>query len=273
MLFKKAEIQQKLKINSNTKKIFVFDLDGTIIYDGKSLTSDFEEVLGNIYDAGHKIYFATGRSYRDFVPMLPKWCVNQPSVVFGGGLVVNYSEIIHQRFLPSSIICELCHYLDRNNVPYLIDSHSSYFHSKTDSWILEDIFAISGQKPSHSLDRLLDDGVYKILILDDNYREYCKNLVMEHELEIKLHSYNSCFDIMPKDVNKYNGLKHLPLVNSDDVFIFGNDHNDLELMQNYHNNVMFGDFSELLPYAKIKIGYDENKFDNFKLVIDSILKL
>ncbi|MDD3265743.1 MAG: HAD hydrolase family protein [Burkholderiales bacterium] len=270
MLLNKAEVTQ-LKINSGTKKTFVFDLDGTIIYDGFKLTEDFESVLANIVTMGHRIYFATGRSYRDFVPMLPDWCTNFPSVVFGGGLVVNRGDIVHQKFLPSDVISNLCGYLDSNDVPYLIDSHQRYFHSKAESWILPDILRISGQNPSNDLDVLLSDGIYKILILNNEYSEHCTSLAKEHGLEIKFHSYNNCFDIMPSGVNKYDGIKYLPLSNHDDIFVFGNDHNDLELMQNFHNSVMFGNFSELLPYAKVKIAYDEDKFANFESVVNTIL--
>ena len=88
MLLSPELIEQQLVIIPNTRKTFVFDLDGTIVYDGKPLEARFERVLLDIKAAGHEIIIATGRSWRDFVPIMPAWCSEQPSVVFGGGLVM-----------------------------------------------------------------------------------------------------------------------------------------------------------------------------------------
>ena len=51
-----------------------------------------------------------------------------------------------------------------------------------------------------------------------------------------------------------------------------NDHNDLELMQELPNSIMFGHHQELRQYAKIRIEYDEQLFVNFAELINRILK-
>lgn len=272
MILTANEITQQLQINHDRKKLFVFDLDGTIIYNGNRLEHGFESVLCEIVAAGHDLYFATGRSYRDYRPMLPKWCHDLPAVVFGGGMVVNKNQVVHQRFLQSEKLAELVQFLEDHHVCYLIDGRNEYYHSVTESWILTDIIRISGQHPSHNLDNILADGAYKILILDSEWKNYCERFALEHDWELKFHSYNQCFDLMPKNVNKYDGLQYLDLPNSEDVFIFGNDHNDLELMQNFENNILFGECHELLPLAKVRIAYDEDLLANFEQVVNCILK-
>ena len=57
MLINQEMIADRLSINRNTCKTFVFDLDGTIIYDGKPTESKFEQVLRQIQSAGHNIVF------------------------------------------------------------------------------------------------------------------------------------------------------------------------------------------------------------------------
>jgi len=76
---------------------------------------------------------------------------------------------------------------------------------------------------------------------------------------------------MPANVNKYNGFTQLKLDNTANTFVFGNDHNDLELMQNFTNSVMLGHHAELAKYAKVRINYDDNLYSNFKTVINTIL--
>lgn len=272
MIFTAETITQQLNINSNQQKMFIFDLDGTIIYDGLRMEERFELVLKEIVAAGHFVYFATGRSYRDFIPMIPEWCANLPSVVFGGAMVINSGEILHQKFLPTDKLSVLMKTLEDNNVVYLLDGQTEYYHSTDDSWILKDIMRISGQKPIHNPDNILSDGAYKILILDTHWKDYCHDIAIKNNWELKYHSYNNCFDLMPSGVNKYVGLQYLPLINKENTFIFGNDHNDLELMQNFSNNIMFGDYHELIKYAKIKIDYDDDLFENFAQVVNCILK-
>lgn len=265
-------IESNLTIKPSTKKLFIFDLDGTIIYDGKKLTPDFANSLRDIVSAGHQIYFATGRSYRDYLPMLPEWCHELPAVTFGGALAINSGEILHQQFMHSHELHEFIDELNDLKTSYLIDSHTSYFHSTKDSWILQDILTISNQLPNPNLSDVLDEGAYKLLVLDNALQGLARKYVEKFGWNLKYHSYHDCFDVMPANVNKYVGVKTLPLFDKENIFVFGNDHNDLELMQNFDNNILFGDFAELLPYAKIQIGYDSNLFNNFNQVIKTILK-
>lgn len=272
MMLTTHQITSQLQINHESKKLFVFDLDGTIVYNGLRLESGFEEVLHEIIHAGHEIYFATGRSYRDYLPMLPRWCHELPAVVFGGGMAIHNSTVVYEKFLQSDKLAQLIKFFEDHHVCYLIDGRTEYYHSTKDSWILKDIIRISGQYPSKSVDNILNDGAYKILVLDNEWKDHCIELANDYDWELKFHSYNQCFDLMPKNVNKYDGLQYLDLPLQDNVFIFGNDHNDLELMQNFTNNILFGECAELLPLAQVKIAYDEDLLANFKQVVNCILK-
>lgn len=271
MLINQEMIADRLSINRNTCKTFVFDLDGTIIYDGKPLESKFEQVLRQIQSAGHNIVFATGRSWRDFVPVVPLWCSEQDSVLFGGGLVIADGEIKTQHFLENSLLSDMITFLEDNHAHYLVDGHSNYYHPSKEHWLYQDIIKISGQSRSAHVDHVLADGAYKILILDDQFLDYFNKYIANRSLTIKYHFYDKCFDVMPAHVNKFAGLSELSLPEKNDVFVFGNDHNDLELMQELPNSIMFGHHQELQKYAKIKIDYDGDSFENFVTVINTIL--
>lgn len=272
MLLGKNDITQKLQINNNRVKTFIFDLDGTIIYDGQPLESRFERMLREIESAGHKIIFATGRSWRDFVPVLPVWCHERPSVLFGGGLVMTDGEIRFQHFLPESDLTSLVEHLEDLKIKYLVDGHAAYYHPPVEHWIYDDIVKISGMQKDAHVDNIIRDGAYKILVLEDAWLKDFNRLIEDRELAIKHHVYDKCFDVMPQAVNKFSGLQQLVLPDADDVFVFGNDSNDLELMQNLPNSVMFGTHSELSKYAKIKINYDDDLFNNFVSVVNTVLE-
>ncbi len=271
MQFDKEHIIEKLIINPAQPKTFVFDLDGTIIFNGKPLTKEFEHLLLEIDAMGHEIIFATGRSWRDFVPVVPSWCSRRPSVVFGGGLVIREETIKSQHFLPDSELTEIVKFLEDNHVPYLVDGHSNYYHPHKEHWLFEEIVALTGQLKTHSIDHIMTEGAYKVLVLEDKWLEYFTSLAKERNLIIKYHFYDKCFDIMPAHVNKYRGLCELGKFSPDDLYVFGNDHNDLELMQELPNSVMLGHHQELMKYAKLRIEYDDDILPNLTTVINTIL--
>jgi hypothetical protein len=272
MILTEEYITQQLNITQQTPKTFVFDLDGTLIYQGRPLEKAFEQALKDIQQAGHRIIFATGRSYRDFVPVLPDWCTDLPAVLFGGGLVLEEGIIRHQRFLAADDLNEVVTSLEDNKVNYLVDGHRSYYHPPCEHWLFDDIVKISGQLRDHTLDTIASDGAYKIMVLDDQWLEYFSQKIAPRELIIKHHSYDRCFDILPAKVNKYLGLSELTLPLSQNIFIFGNDLNDLELFQEFPNSIMFGAHPQLQKYAKLQIAYDDNLMSNFLQIINTILK-
>ncbi len=47
---------------------FVFDIDGTLCFDGMSLSKEIQGILERAQiDYGHRVTFATARSYRDTI--------------------------------------------------------------------------------------------------------------------------------------------------------------------------------------------------------------
>ncbi|MFR2862368.1 MAG: HAD hydrolase family protein, partial [Streptococcus salivarius] len=53
-----------------TEIIEPFDLDGTLCFDGMTMSKELQEVLLTAPKYGHEIIFATARSYRDCLSIL-----------------------------------------------------------------------------------------------------------------------------------------------------------------------------------------------------------
>ena len=54
-----------LKNESVNKMKFVFDLDGTLSFDGVTIDDEIKQVLLRAEEFGHEVAFASARSYRD----------------------------------------------------------------------------------------------------------------------------------------------------------------------------------------------------------------
>nr|WP_276605926.1 HAD hydrolase family protein [Pasteurella multocida] len=62
--------------------IFVFDLDGTICFDGKQIPLDIQHALEQLMQKDHQLIFASARPIRDLLPLLnPKL---QQAMLIGG---------------------------------------------------------------------------------------------------------------------------------------------------------------------------------------------
>jgi HAD superfamily hydrolase (TIGR01484 family) len=270
----KSYIQEKLHINHDTKKCFIFDLDGTLIFNGIPLSKNSEDILKKIIDHGHEIIIATGRSKFDANLVLPKWCHNLSMSLFSGGLSISSdNKILRDIYLSKITSIEITDMCLKNDLPFMIDGLSHYYHAPVDH---ARFAKIPGFDPvfrrEPDLDRLLKTNIYKILVLDLEVHDEFVSYAATKDLIIKHHSYDACFDIVPNHCCKYEGV--LPLINDykhEDVFVFGNDFNDYEMLLNFKNSILFGNIKQLQNIAAINILYDHDTLPNFEQVINTIL--
>lgn len=262
----------KLKIHRNRRKCFIFDLDGTIIFDNKPLSLENEILLKQIIDAGHEIIFATGRPLREFKVVMPHWCHRLPLVLFSGGASILKEEIIRscqiQRYLVKDIV-NLC--LD-NKYHFIVDNLSHYYHPDYEEMNLGIIDNQAREFRISHPEQILSTEIYKILIFNMEGHEFFTDYASKNDLVIKHHSYDKCYDLVPAECNKYLGV--LPFIKdfaNEDIFVFGNDYNDFEILSNFNNSVLFGGIEELKKITKLNIAYDGNLQDNFFKLIKSIL--
>ena len=50
---------------------FVFDIDGTLCFDGKTIEPTIINALQTLIQQGHEVIFASARPIRDLLPVLP----------------------------------------------------------------------------------------------------------------------------------------------------------------------------------------------------------
>lgn len=267
------EIREKLIINHDSKKCFIFDLDGTIIFGNSMLSHDNENVLQKIIDYGHEIIFATGRSYRDFKTVMPKKFHNYKVTLFSGCVSQNTNgEIRRSVYLPRTCVEEILSICIKHKSPFIMDNITHYYHPNISGFTFGFINSQVACYRISDLDAMLATDIYKILVFDMQLYNIFTEYAEENNLTIKHHSYDNCFDLVVSGCNKYNGI--LPLLDSysiNDIFVFGNDFNDYEILSNFPNSIVFGSIIELLQLAKLNIRYDQYQDYNFSQVIDGIL--
>lgn len=272
MYIDKAQILDTLVINKDKKKCFIFDLDGTIIFDNKFLSLENESLLQLICDAGHELIFATGRPLKDFKTVMPLWTHNKSLTLFSGGVSISNADIIRSHAIPRKLVEEILDICFKNNYRFIMDNLSHYFHPDVPGMIFGILDTSCSKYRVKNIEQMLDSDIYKILLFDlesmDLFNEYARG----NDLLIKHHSYADCFDIVPTQCNKYLGVQ--PFIGSyanEDVYVFGNDFNDYELFTHFKNSILFGNIAKLQAVTKLNLHYDDKLQHNFNTLIHVIL--
>ena len=197
MQITKKEITDKLIIAPGTKKCFIFDLDGTIIFEDKPLCTKYENLLRTIHEANHEIMFASGRPLREFRGLMPEWTHDFSMALFGGGLSLKNSQIIRQNIVPMQNSLDLIELCFKHNAPFILDDHSHYYHP--DKYHM--VYEFLGNSPWNKcrlkkIDEILTNGIYKVFILEDVYMEHFSEYVKTTDLALHHHTRFNSFDIL-----------------------------------------------------------------------------
>ncbi|MFC5401138.1 HAD-IIB family hydrolase [Cohnella soli] len=238
---------------------FVFDLDGTICYQGKPLSNDMVCMLDRIANEGHEVIVASARPIRDLLPILPIHMHQIPMVGGNGSFVYkNGLHVSSSRFEPS-VADQIVGLLVRYKAKYLIDSLWNYSYSGD---------------PEHPIRKNLDpeiraqnvpvedlEEIVKIVVLNSMDQQSLLNELKHLPIRMYTHGTEDIIDISPASIDKWNGLQSLD-VESYRYIAFGNDANDVPMFQHALHSVCVGEHAELRRLASESVACDEQSVIN-----------
>ncbi|PEZ49563.1 hydrolase [Bacillus cereus] len=220
---------------------FVFDLDGTLCFDGKSIDPEIIEALQKLKVEGHQVIFASARPIRDLVPVIPK-SFHEGLLVGGNGtFTYNYGQIQVTHF-EQQILDKLNAFIHQHQLKYLADGQWDY--------------AFTGDI-AHPIYRNIDKNNSKNIPLEQLF-PVCKLVIFQPNEEVlealevfpvTHYKTEHAIDISPLGINKVNGLHRL---NIQEFIAFGNDSNDQCLFEHAVHSVCVGN-NNVKRYAKENI--------------------
>ena len=217
---------------------FVFDLDGTLCFDGMTMSKELQEVLLTAPKYGHEIIFATARSYRDCLSILEGELKKLTVVGLNGGEVFQDEHLVSQYTIPAHALRTIVSYCDTFN--YAIQNPEQIpFLSNVDPLNKARILPVQElNKPIKAVIPLAEhEDIREDLIFNLNKLE-CLDLIY-HDIE-------RCLYINPKGVTKASTvLNHF----GRDFVAFGNDQNDIYLFKNAIYGLQVGNYTYLKDFA------------------------
>lgn len=206
---------------------YVFDVDGTLSFDGTSIEPDIIASIKRLERMGNQIIFASARPIRDLIPIIPEFQHNM--LIGGNGAIVSVADTIK---VMSPISENDFNFLKRLIKEYDLEH------------VVDGAWHYSAQVSSeNAIIRQLDpDGLaknvpiekittpIKAILLGINNKQMSqitKMIRLNTNLELVEHTGEGNLDMTSKGINKSSTLG---LLGINQYIAFGNDLNDLKIL-------------------------------------------
>lgn len=234
------------------KHLIVLDLDGTLLNSKKEISNLTRRTLERLKEEGHEIMIATGRPFRASVPYYNELRLSTPIVNFNGAYV-------HHPLIPSwkpkhmtidlPLVHDIINKATTMNVKNIIaevkddvyieqfDQHLMPIFDFGDPTMVQGSIIEHLEVPATSL--LLQSTKYEIEALR-------KAILDEHVEALYYHEWGEPFHILElihRSVNKAVGIQYvqdLYQIPTDRIIAFGDETNDLEMIQYVGTGVAMG---------------------------------
>lgn len=222
---------------------FVFDLDGTLCFDGKNIDIEIIEALQELKLEGHQVIFASARPIRDLVPVIPK-SFHEGLLVGGNGTFTYDHGQIQVTHFEQPLLDKLIAVIHQHQLKYLADGQWNYAFTGD---IAHPIYRNIDKTNSTNipLEQLLP--ICKLVLFHPN--EEVLEALEVFPVTVTHYKTEHAIDISPLGINKVKGLH---MLNIQEFIAFGNDNNDQCLFEHAIHSVCVGN-NNVKRYAKENI--------------------
>lgn len=237
---------------------FVIDLDGTLLSESGELEPNVASHLIQVQKMGHRIIVASGRTYCEAEAIINALELKKhrgAAVLADGQYIFDYStdeKCVRERLTTGDIKKIIKGINASEQLVKAFTSCNTYviFHTKFCFKYLK--YLIAGWLKK-SKDRLIDvKYLGRIAEADKIAVDPSANVAhLKDDYEVAYINDKGRYEIKQKNVNKASSVKQLLRGDCEDVFVFGNDENDICLFQAFPNSYVMEDSTDTVKkYVK-----------------------
>lgn len=204
---------------------YVFDIDGTICFNGVSIDPLILEALKDLEKKGHELIFASARPIRDLLPVVGQFKKN--ALIGGNGSIIAKENIQVTRPIPEKSYQKILQLIQKYQLEYIVDDDWNYSANVTQT---NAIFRqLDPDKLAENIPLEQVQRPIKIILLNlESYEQVYGELKKIAQLSLIIHREEGNIDITANGINKYSTLREY--FEPAEYIAFGNDWNDLELL-------------------------------------------
>ena len=242
-------------------KLIVSDMDGTLLGDNHKITEENKIALSKALEKGVKIVPASGMIYNSAREHFDFLDINTPLIACNGAIIkeTKTNKLIYKNNIPNDICLKIIDIFEKNEVYYQLYSENTMMCknlSKEDqrktkerlkNFFNDDINVHFGDDLK---EEVVKHKILKIIAIDDydmdKLKKVKEDLDQIEDIEITSSWFNNV-EIMHKGVNKGEALKALINylgIDKDDVIAFGDNYNDLPMLELAGIGVVMGNAND-----------------------------
>ncbi|MGW3492399.1 HAD hydrolase family protein [Streptomyces sp. NPDC001020] len=231
----------------------VFDIDGTLCFDGQTIDGRILAAIEDCERAGHQLVFASARPVRDLLPVLDG-AFPAATLIGGNGSLVSVGGRVQPRAaFGASELDKLLLEAERFRAGYLADGPWDYAYTgPADHPICG---RVDQGRLAHRVELADLPAVVKFLVVDATDMAALAEAGRALGMTVNHHLDEAIIDFAPGTTNKWQALSSLGI---DQYNAFGNDINDLDLLRNARHSVRVGAHPGLDGVSCVTVAPDPN---------------
>jgi Cof subfamily protein (haloacid dehalogenase superfamily) len=223
-----------------SQKLIAIDLDGTTLNSQSLISSRTAEVLTKATQAGHYVSIATGRPFRMSEHFYRQLKLDTPMVNFNGALVHKpYQNWAFERELSieRDIAFEILAQKEKLNLDFIAAENRETFYINDLKDFEGHFFATDKVSEANLFSNLTTNPTSLLIKTQHEFSaQVSDSLTKQFENKIDVRTWggpNAILEIVPKGVQKAMSVSVIAdslNIDQKDVIAFGDEHNDLELL-------------------------------------------
>lgn len=235
-------------------KLFVTDLDGTLLETGSNVPQENIDAVKKMAAAGITVTVATGRMYKAALPVALSLAVDVPIITYNGALIKSVSgKTIASDFIASTNVREALDFCFSRDwyIQLYSDDELYYAEQCAESDAYEAAQNIKGHAVGSEKMKTLTQGVTKLLLVTSGADETAERIkILREKFSDKLDvtkSNANYAEIVNPGVSKAAAVKKLAAhlgVAIDDVWAIGDSDNDLPMLKAAGKSIAMGNAAQ-----------------------------
>lgn len=233
----------------------VFDLDGTLTFDGRTIDKEIISALRQMKGQGHEIIFASARPFRDIVPLLPPDLRKSYMIGLNGAMVFHEEKLIEFYEIEREIYLEIVTFAVENNLPFFVDDvldYGVFLREEVIFFKFVDVLNVAKERGLYEISHPLKAVIF---VKDEDFIQDLMEIADVEKSDIMYHEGEGILYVNPKNISKATVTKRL----FSDFICFGNDKNDIELFKKAKYSVMVGDYEPLREFSDERVAAEPNE--------------
>ncbi|CAD5901160.1 HAD-IIB family hydrolase [Carnobacterium maltaromaticum] len=224
---------------------FVFDLDGTICFNGGPVSPRMMNYLKEL-SVDHEIIFASARPIRDLLPVIDPYFYGHTLIGGNGALISQQTKISKIASFSQSDTQTLLYLIEKYQATYLIDSEWNYAYTGTDNHPIK--LGLDPLKQAQLVYVNELTSIVKVLILTATDLAAFEKELLLLNVVYHFHGDENVIDISPQAISKWSALEKIG-IKTGEFIAFGNDQNDISMFKEAKIGIQVGTYKNLTPYA------------------------